>query len=244
MYGKLKIALLCLAVVLVYGVNAPAEIFRENFDSYAAGSQMHGQGGWKGWDNSPSAGALVSSAFAFSSPNSVAIAGDSDLVHEFTGLTSGRYEVSAMQYIPSGATATTYFILLNTYNDGGPYDWSVQLQFNLDTDTLDDLFALDPKPTLPVVRDQWVKIAADIDLDADTVKVYYNNTFLAPAHVWKTGTSSVSEIKAIDLYAGSSAATMAYYDDIVIRVIPEPSVLCLLGTGLLALGLVLRCRRK
>jgi PEP-CTERM motif len=243
MYGKLKLALFCVAVVLLFGVNAPAEVFSENFDSYAAGSQMHGQGGWKGWDNSLAAGALVSNAFAVSSPNSVAIAGDSDLVHEWTGLTTGRYEVSAMQYIPSGATATTYFILLNIYNDGGPYNWSVQATFNLDTDTLTDDFAPDPKPTLPIVRDQWVKIAADIDLDADTVNFYYNNTLLS-THAWKTGGESVSEIKAIDLYAGNSPATMAYYDDVVIQAIPEPSVLCLLGTGLLALGLVLRWRRK
>ncbi|MBK9233821.1 MAG: hypothetical protein IPO15_24020 [Anaerolineae bacterium] len=29
----------------------------DNFDSYATGSQMHGQGGWKGWANDPAAGA-------------------------------------------------------------------------------------------------------------------------------------------------------------------------------------------
>ena len=28
----------------------------DNFDSYATGSQLHGQGGWKGWDNNPAAG--------------------------------------------------------------------------------------------------------------------------------------------------------------------------------------------
>ena len=35
-------------------------------------------------------------------------------------MAGGIVEVSAMQYIPSGTTGVTYFILLNTYNDGGP----------------------------------------------------------------------------------------------------------------------------
>ena len=242
MYGKPKLAVFCVAVVLVFGLHARGEVFRENFDPYAADSNVHGQGGWKGWDNNSSAGALVSNAFAVSSPNSVAIAGASDLVHEWTGLTSGRYEVSAMQYIPSGATGTTYFIMLNKYIDvTGPDNWSIQVPFNLVAGTLTDDFMPDPKPTLPIVKDQWVKIAADIDLDADTVKFYYNNTLLS-TRAWKTGAESVSEIKAMDLFANSAGAV--YYDDIVIQVIPEPSVLCLLGTGLLALGLVRRWRRK
>jgi len=36
---------------------AGAQDFAEDFESYAAGSEMHGQGGWKGWDNTPGAGA-------------------------------------------------------------------------------------------------------------------------------------------------------------------------------------------
>ncbi|KYK24206.1 hypothetical protein AYK24_06440 [Thermoplasmatales archaeon SG8-52-4] len=28
-------------------------VWEENFDSYTDGSSMHGQGGWKGWDNDP-----------------------------------------------------------------------------------------------------------------------------------------------------------------------------------------------
>jgi hypothetical protein len=49
----------------------------DDFDSYLTGSQMHGQGGWKGWDNNPLAGALTSNAYQRSGPNSVAIAGPS-----------------------------------------------------------------------------------------------------------------------------------------------------------------------
>ena len=76
-------------------------VWEENFDSYTDGSSMHGQGGWKGWDNDPFWTAYVTSAQARSSPHSVNIAGDSDLVHEYTGYTSGDFIYTAYIYIPS-----------------------------------------------------------------------------------------------------------------------------------------------
>lgn len=55
----------------------------------------------------------------------------SDLVHEFD-VAGGVWVFSAMQYIPSGGTGTTYFILLNSYGDGSTIrDWSIQTQYNL-----------------------------------------------------------------------------------------------------------------
>jgi len=76
-------------------------VWEDDFDSYADGSSMHGQGGWKGWDNDPAWTAYVTSAQARSSPHSVNIAGDSDLVHEYSGYTSGDYIYTAYVYIPS-----------------------------------------------------------------------------------------------------------------------------------------------
>ena len=91
----------------------------DTFDSYATGSQIHGQGGWKGWANDPSAGALASSAQARSVPNSAAIVGASDLVHEYSGYTSGPWVYTAWQYAPTDMTGVSYFILLNQYDDAG-----------------------------------------------------------------------------------------------------------------------------
>ena len=91
--------------------------FVDDFDSYAAGSDMHGQGGWKGWDNNPGAGALVTSDLAHTVPNSVDVNGGSDLVHEFAGFASGVWTLSAWTYIPAQSSTTSYFIALNTYAD-------------------------------------------------------------------------------------------------------------------------------
>ncbi|MBN2271830.1 MAG: hypothetical protein JXN61_14530, partial [Sedimentisphaerales bacterium] len=122
---NLKIVVVLLAIVAVSSV-ASASLFVEDFDSYAVGSSLHGQGGWKGWDNNPGAGALVSTVQASSMTNSVEISGSADLVHEFD-FAGGNLEFSAMQYIPDGSHGQNFFILLNQYDDGGPYDWSVQL---------------------------------------------------------------------------------------------------------------------
>ncbi len=186
----------------------------DNFDSYATGSQLHGQGGWKGWDNSPAAGALTSSAQARSTPNSADISGAADLVHEYSGFTSGQYTYTAWQYIPSSYTGQAYFILLNTYADGGTKNWSTQVCFNSTTDMLYDDAAASCASgnSLPIIYDQWVEIRVEIDLDADSQTFYYDDQMLFQdtwtGHV--SGNGAVN-IAAVDLFANNS--TPVYYDD-------------------------------
>jgi hypothetical protein len=185
---------------------ASASVFTEDFESYAAGSALHGKGGWKGWDNTSSAGAPTSSSHAVSGSNSVEIVGTADLVHEFN-ITGGRWEFTAMQYIPSGTTGISWFILMNTYSDGGTKDWSVQPQFNLGTGVITYWHS----GTANIVYDQWVELKFIIDLDKNTVDQYYNGEFIV-TDVWDDNVHGT--LQAIDLY-GNSASSI-YYDDIVI----------------------------
>ncbi|MEI6212074.1 MAG: hypothetical protein WCR06_10670, partial [bacterium] len=104
-----------------------ATSWADSFESYAAGSQMHGQGGWKGWDNVAAAGALVAATPARTGTRSVAIAGNSDLVQEYTFATSGKWIYTAWQFIPTTFAGTQYFILMNTYQAGGSQSWSAQV---------------------------------------------------------------------------------------------------------------------
>jgi hypothetical protein len=78
-------------------------VWSENFDSYALGSSMHGQGGWKGWDNDPTWTAYVSDDQARSTPHSLDVKEDCDLVHEYDGYTTGQYVYTAYVYIPEGS---------------------------------------------------------------------------------------------------------------------------------------------
>lgn len=202
---NIKFLLLVLAVV-GFSTIASASVFSEDFESYAAGSALHGKGGWKGWDNTAGAGAPTSSSQAFSGSNSVEIIGAADLVHEFD-ITGGRWEFTAMQYIPSGTTGTSDFILLNTYNDNGDKDWSVQTEFNLDNGAIVYWHG----GSAEILYDQWVELKYVIDLDNNTVDKYYNGEFVV-TDTWDDNDHGT--LQAIDLY-GNNASSI-YYDDIVI----------------------------
>src|ERR1022692_5150649 len=69
-------------VVCVAGLPAGAATpFFDDFESYAAGSNLHGQGGWSGWAENPGAGAAVSTSFSFSPTRAAKVTGATDLVH-------------------------------------------------------------------------------------------------------------------------------------------------------------------
>jgi len=204
---SLKVLLLVLAIVGVCTV-ASANGFTEDFESYAAGSALHGVGGWKGWDNTPSAGAPVSDAYAYGGSNSVEIGGGSDLVHEFD-IAGGMWEFAVMQYIPSGTTGNNFFILLNSYDDGANQDWSVQLLFNLTTGVMTSEY--DSTVSVNILYDQWVELKCVIDLDNNIVDEYYNGELFS-THQWDNDVHGT--IGAIDLY--SEGASSIYYDDITI----------------------------
>lgn len=180
----------------------------DDFDGYAEGSDLHGQGNWIGWDNVPTVGALVSSDYSFSPGQSANISGNSDLVHNFSGISSGQWSFSIMQYVPSTSTGNSYLILLNQYTDGGPYNWSVQIQSNIDTGlVISDNGA---SAQLPLIRDAWVEYRFEIDLDSNTVDEFYNNQFLS-SHAWQDGTG-LNALAALDLYANGAASV--YYDNL------------------------------
>jgi hypothetical protein len=180
---------------------------QDSFDNYENESNLHGQGGWKGWDNDPDAAAFVSSDYALSPSQSVNVAGSSDLIRTFSGISSGLWSFRIMQYIPSTSTGNSYLILLNLYKDGGPYDWSVQIQNDMDTGTI--ISDNGGGAQLPMVKDTWVEYRFEINFAAGTVDEFYNNQLLS-THQWHDDTG-VNELAALDLYANS--ATAVYYDD-------------------------------
>jgi len=221
---SLRVVVVLLAIAGVSSV-ASASLFVDDFEAYADGSALHGQGGWKGWDNDSAWGAPASSVQANSGRISAEIGGNADLVHEFD-FAGGNLELSAMQYIPDGTTGENFFILLNQYSDGGPYDWSAQLNFNLGSGIVTSNFGGDA--TANIVYGQWVELKFDIDLDGNTVDEYYNGTLLS-THEWDDTINGT--LQAIDLYG--AGASPIYYDDIT--VVPEPATLSLLCLGGLAL---------
>jgi len=196
-----------------YMINPPAVeepetvVFFEDFESYVAGSDLHGQGGWKGWQGDAAAGSPASNARAFAGANSVEIIGSADLVHEFP-CNGGVVTLTAMQYIPSGTAGTTYFILMNQYDDPGTaLDWSVQTNFDLAAGVVN----FDGGATAAIVYDKWVELKCVIDLDNNSVQLYYDGVAYA-TNQWDN--DGHTTFQAIDLYGNN--ASSVWYDDIKI----------------------------
>ena len=207
----------------------------DNFDSSAVGS-INGQGGWQGWDNTASFAGTVSTDQFLSAPNSQKINSTSDSVHKFTGVTSGAWSFSIDQFIPTSFTGTTYFILNSVYNDGGPYQWAVQLDFNPTTGAglIQDSIRGGSNP-VSFVRGQWANIRIDFDLTANTISQYYNGS-LIKSGTWATAGYPALSLQGIDLYGGTG--TDVYYDNA--SLVPAPASLALLGLG----GLLAARRRR
>jgi hypothetical protein len=187
----------------------------DSFDTYANDQFLDGgadDGGWKGWDNVPAAGAYVRDDQYRSQPQSVEIAGDTDLVHEY-GYVGGQWTYTAWQFIPDDFQGDSAFILLSDYTDGAGQSntWVVQLSFNSATGMVESQFNGE---TLNYITGQWIEIRCEIDLAGDWLKIYYNNLILAE-HAYSEGIGNGNVfmvIDAVDLYANS--ASPVYYDDL------------------------------
>lgn len=200
-------------ILTLLEARAGPPIWSDNFDSYPTGSNIHGLGGWKGFDNNPQFLAFTTSAKAHSAPNSLDIVGNADLVREFD-VDSGLVYFRFYQYIPGSFQGKSYFIMLNAYADGGPYNWSVQVSYDSATGLLTDDGT---NATMPFITDQWVEVCISIDLLNDLQAFYYNDTFLYGAswadHISSGGYTSVG---AVSLFA--NGANSIYYDDMTLDV--------------------------
>lgn len=192
----------CAALLLI--VPVASANWSDNFDSYALGSGLGGQGGWEIWGGSPANDAFVTDVQAYSTPHSVGILPASDIVQLFTE-TSGMWEMTAWCYVPTGSTGDTYFIMLNKYPSSP--NWSVQLKFNnADGMLYNEMFG--SSASAAIVYDTWTEVRIEIDLDTNNQSTYYNGNFM-DSTVWQE--TGVNEIAALDLF--SNGGSTIYWDD-------------------------------
>lgn len=211
---KLALPLALASALVISGGMALADtvVWSENWDSYPTGQDMNGVGGWKCWDSNPTWTAFTSGVQVLSSPNSIEIVGDADLVHEFA-YDDGVWVVTAQQFVPSDFDGTSFFIVLNEYADYGPYSWATQVAFDSDSD---GVWYLAPGFGVPLslITNQWVEIRVEIDLYGDWQSVYYDGDLLCECPWTLMYPGSSTSIAAIDLFGGD--ASSVYYDDLSI----------------------------
>ena len=231
---------LMMALAVGMSVSTASAQLVDDFDSYANGTVLNGINGWQGWDGVIAACGTVSNLFSNSAPNSIAIEPDDDAVNRMGSPNSGAWTFTCKQYIPSGNTGLTYFIMQNQYNDGGPYNWSVQIQFNTDTGQIIDEFD-STWGGAPIQFDCWMIIQVDMDFDLDTCDIRMDlncdgvidddgadniagtadDELTSFIYSWSTrsfdGTGNgTTTMGALDLFSLNAAST-AYYDDIVFQ---------------------------
>src|SRR5689334_14539648 len=183
-------------VALAAGASAQVP-FTDNFDSYAVGSIISSpsQGGWTQWNNAACNLNKIEDSSTGFARSGHSVSGDmvitpfdcSDLVHTFTGYTTGQHTLRVYSYLPTGSTDSAYFLILNKYPAAAAMDWSVQLTMDPNTAT----WACDHGTTTPtngvLLLDTWVECRAQIDLTANMVEVFYNGVACAAPYSWTGG---------------------------------------------------------
>jgi hypothetical protein len=223
------------AALLAAATVTNAADFFDNFDSYTTGS-IQGKGGWAAWTGSDvSAAGEVTTARAFSGTQSLEIASGDDTVQTFTSIDNGTWSLTLEQFIPPTSGGTTWVILMNQYPNN--LNWSVNLKFDMTAGTVTSAEEASASATL--VKDVWTPLRFDIDLDASTVSIYYNNTFLT-THDWQNG--GIDQLQGLDLYADSNQSGSVFYDQVRLTQVPEPSSLALLLVG--GLAFLVRARKQ
>ncbi|HJP00539.1 MAG TPA: hypothetical protein QF764_02065 [Planctomycetota bacterium] len=218
------VTLTCLAAT------AGAQSYSEDFESLTLGF-LDGQDRWHGWDANNTLFSTVVST-QNNTPGgtqSAEISVGADTICDFDAINSlpelafdsGQWTLSCQMFVEGGFQGQQYYMVMNDYNDFGPYEWNVMLQFDsASSNVICSCGSNGPPVTMPIQFDDWAEIRCEFDLDADNVDLYYDNQFVGsyPPSLGVFGSDSYASarIDAIDLYpdaAGFPNTTPVYYDD-------------------------------
>ncbi len=200
------------------------QVVDEDFEAYSVGQGVSTMGDWEIWPGGTQ-DAIVSDAFASSGTKSSdwSFTG-ADVIQVFSGLTSGQYTLSVNTYVPTGSAGSYYIIGINTWGGTGTAAdtmWSLQVHFNtLLGEILPDCAGCGAFAS--IINDEWVEFRAEIDLDADTYDMYYDDVLLAEDICWSCGVFGgelgATEIAVLDLFTLSSSGPNEFYmDDVLLE---------------------------
>ncbi|MEE9293856.1 MAG: PEP-CTERM sorting domain-containing protein [Phycisphaerae bacterium] len=222
------------SMIAVAGLASAASAqFFDGFEAYPDGPLF--AGGWDGWDGSPAARGVVTSAFAYSGEKSILITGGADAVHPFSGqFTSGLWTMTAwMLLFQNDHTSDTFFIVNNDYTHGGPYTWTIEMRFQASSGmVLDDFRTKNP---VNIAYDRWAEIRIEFDLTNNTQTTFYDGQLLSTGTMTRQSGDPLV-IANIDLF---TLGATSYYDDI--SIVPAPGAMGLLALGA---GAFMRRRRR
>ena len=204
------------------GTSGNPNTFFDNFDSYTAGQLLAQQNpvDWTTWSNAPggSEDALVSSNFAYSGANSVNILPNDDLVKPLGNLTTGKWYISFMYYIP--ATKSGYFNTMNVFTAPSTFVWGMDAYFDaggagrLDTTGGGGVPANTVNFTYAVA--QWNQVIVIVDLDTHLAEFWTgtnpSNLTQVATWNWTQGGTKANSLAVNDFF-GATPTDEMYFDD-------------------------------
>jgi hypothetical protein len=186
--------------------------FFDDFESYKDGSDIVGQGGWELWYT----GGVSATVSSEQARDTLALRNIvlSDIVQRFTA-EDGVWTFSVDTYVPSAplVVGDGFVILMNQYQT--PTDnWSVQVRFDPAFNIVESQFDANISTLIP---DQWVNLRCEIDLDNDTLNIYYNDSLFAADLIWSENVSGggITSIACTDLF--SNGIEPMYYDNVTLK---------------------------
>jgi len=205
------------SLTLLLSTAASAQTWSDNFESYAAGSVLEGQGGWVGWGGVNTTFTVVSTSFANSGTRSIQPNPGADTVYQFTPPTTGAWVFVGHVYIPTGFASQFDYMVMNKYTHAGPHEWGSWIVFNGAAGTVSCNCGGIGASVVGMPYDRWVEVRQEIDLDNNLATIYFDGAQFA-SYTWTDGYSGttnhqVGSIEAIDLYATTTGSGL-YIDDL------------------------------
>jgi hypothetical protein len=225
-YLFLVMMMVCFSVV-----KAQTNIYFNNFDTLTAGGYTALQLGspWTTWSSAPGGAedAHISTTQSFSSPNSIGVALNNDLIFGFGDLITGRYKVTFQMYVATGYLG--YYNFLSDFAAANS-KWAFQVMIYNDSIFVDAGGTTAAATTFTF--DAWNKMDLIIDLDDDFATFLINDAEII-SYQWSKGaqgTDNSLKLDAIDFYGwdGTGAPTTAtgtagyFIDDINVDQVDAP----------------------
>ncbi|MHC5114753.1 MAG: hypothetical protein ACYTGP_10030 [Planctomycetota bacterium] len=232
------------------GLNAPY-VGPFSDELFQPGQGLQDARGWKGFDANPAFDAITAPNPFLSPPLSVDVQGNANPVREFGTGDEGTWFFQTWTFVPGNYQqppsadpyAGSHLRLYDAYEDGGPYHWSVDIQFDA-RDQQCKVYVGNGLETVdvPYIVDQWVPIDVVVDLDNDICEVFYDAQPLTQ-YQWTSGFDGSGggqpNIAAVDLFAQGSSSI--FYDDFVlVEIQPPPCPADLDGDGSVGFGDILQ----
>jgi len=193
---------------------AQTELFSDNFDSYSTDQKLAEQSSateWTTWSGSPGSGedAAITTAQAYSAPNSAKIVTNNDLVLDLGGKTTGRYQVKFRLFVESNKGA--FFGFMQSFG-GSNNEFGLSAYFKLDTG---NVTVGSKEYEFDFDFDTWMLINVIVDLDDDFASMFIDGDEIV-SWEWSGGNESLKTLDAIDFWGYTDENGCAYYlDDIV-----------------------------